>query len=317
MALITPFLFLLFPAKRWFWFFGVWVLMAVPQIYVQQGGGAGAASAIRFQSGWIAAPDNWAWFWLKNLGAFAPLAATALFDRSLLDPFVRPVLWAFVPVFVLGNLLVFQPWDWDNTKFLIYWFLAVCALVSTALVQMWTENRGLAVRLFLAATVVTMTLSGLLENFEQLLGRDRHLLLTREEMDLADAIRRVTPPHAIIAAGIQHNQPVSVLSGRPVVTSYPGKMWSQGIDTAERERDLRAILSLSPKARELMAKYGVSYVVIGPYERDKMGADLDGYRRAYRGVFRTSNYEVFDVQGAPAASTSSSTTTSGSRRPGE
>lgn len=317
LALITPFLFVLFPSKRWLGFFGAWVLVAVPQIYVQQGGGAGAAGAIRFQPGWVAAPDNWAWFWLKNLGAFVPLLGTALLDRRLLDETARRMLWAFMPVFVIANLVVFQPWAWDNSKVLVYWFLAVSILAAAALTKMWDEYRAVAFRVFLVATVLTMTLSGLFENAEQLLGRDRRLLLTGEELGVADAVRQSTPPHAIFAAGLQHNHPVPVLSGRRVVMGYPGWMWSQGANTVERERDLRAIMALSPAAPELMTKYGVSYVVIGPYERDKMGADLDGYRRAYRSVLRTDNYDVFDVKGAPAASTSSSTTTSGSRRPGE
>jgi uncharacterized membrane protein len=105
-----------------------------------------------------------------------------------------------------------------------------------------------------------------------------------------------------------------MLSGRRIVMGYPGWMWSQGADTVERERDLRAIFALSPQAPALMKKYGVSYVVIGPNERETMGANLDAYRAGYRTVVRTNTYDVFDVTGA---STSSSTATSGSRTPAE
>ncbi|MGI8552693.1 MAG: DUF2298 domain-containing protein [Dehalococcoidia bacterium] len=38
LALITPFLFLLFPSRYWFVFFASWILVAVPQLYFQQGG---------------------------------------------------------------------------------------------------------------------------------------------------------------------------------------------------------------------------------------------------------------------------------------
>jgi hypothetical protein len=314
LALITPFLFLFFPSRGWIAFYAAWVAVAVPQLWIQQGGGPGAAGAIRFHPGWVEGTDAWWWFWLKNLGAFIPLLGIALFDRQLLSRPASRMLWAFMPVFVAGNLVAFQPWDWDNSKVLAYWFLAACILVAAVLAKMWREYPAVPVRLFLIAAVMTMTLSGMLENLEQLLGRDRHLLLTREEVGLAETVRRETDPHAIFAAGLQHNHPISVLSGRRVLMSFPGWMWSQGADTKQREHDLRAILTLSPQAKELMDTYRVDYVVIGPNEKEKMGADLEGYRRAFPTIARTDSYDVFDVRAA-AGATSSSKSTSGSRTP--
>jgi hypothetical protein len=161
-----------------------------------------------------------------------------------------------------------------------------------------------------------MTLSGSLENLEQLLGGDRQRLLTREEVGLAETVRRVTEPHAIFATGLQHNHPIPMLSGRRVLMSFPGWMWSQGEDTTQRERDLRAILTLAPTAKDLMARYGVDFVVIGPNEKEELSADLEGYRRAFPTTVKTDSYDVFDVRG-PAGATSSSTTRSGSRTPAE
>jgi hypothetical protein len=235
LALVTPFLFLFFPSKNWIAFFGAWVAVAVPQILVQQGGELGAAGAMRFHPGWVAGTGSWAWFWLKNLGAFIPLLALSLFDRHALDRSAMRVLWAFMPIFIAGNLVVFQPWDWDNSKILVYWFVAVCVLASVALTRLWRQFPNPPVRLLVIATILTMTLSGLLENLEQMLGRDRQLLLTREELGLAESVRRVTEPHAIFVAGLQHNHPVPMLAGRRVVTSYPGWTWSQGVDTRQRE----------------------------------------------------------------------------------
>jgi hypothetical protein len=316
LALITPFLFLFFPSRGWIAFFATWLAVAVPQLWIQQGGGPGAAGAIRFHPGWVDGPDAWWWFWLKNLGAFIPLLGIALFDRQLFSRNAVRMLWAFLPVFVVANLVAFQPWDWDNSKVLAYWFLAACILVSAALTKMWREFATAPFRLFLIATVLSMTLSGFLENLEQLLARDRHRLATREELGLAETVRRDTDPHAIFAAGLQHNHPIPMLSGRKVLMGFPGWMWSQGADTKQRELDLRAILTLSPTAKDLMARYGVDFVVIGPNEKEEMGADLPGYRRAFPTAATTDNYDVFDVRGA-AGATSSSTTRSGSRKPAE
>jgi hypothetical protein len=316
LALITPLLFLLFPSRGWIAFFTTWLLVAVPQLWIQEGGGPGAAGAIRFHPGWVDGPDAWWWFWLKNLGAFVPLLGIALFDRQLFSRNAARMLWAFMPVFVVANLVAFQPWDWDNSKVLAYWFLAASILVAASLTKLWRAFAVIPVRLFLIATVLSMTLSGLLENLEQLLGRDRHRLLTREEVGLAETVRRVTDPDAIFAAGLQHNHPIPMLSGRRVLMGFPGWMWSQGVDTKQRELDLRAILTLSPTAKDLMARYGVDFVVIGPNEKETMGADLEGYRRTFPAIATSENYEVFDVRDV-AGTTSSSTTRSDSRRPAE
>jgi hypothetical protein len=297
LALIAPFLFLLFPGRGWVLFFGAWLAVAAPQLVLQQGGERGVTSAIRLQAGWVAPPDPWPWFWLKNLGWFLPLLALALAARDLLGPPARRFLWAFMPLFAIANLVVFQPWDWDNTKVLVYWFLAVCTLVGALLARTWRRYRSGVVRTLLAGTVATMILSGLLLNLYQLRGEDRHLLLTSEEVQLASTVRAQTPPRAIFAVGLQHSHPISTLAGRRVMMGYPGWLWSHGYDYTQRERDLRAIYLFSPDTPRLLRTYGVDYVVIGPNERQELKANEAAFREHYPMVISTANYEVFKVVG--------------------
>jgi hypothetical protein len=295
LAMVTPFLFLLFPSRNWLFYFGSWVAVAVPQLWLQQNGGAGAASAIRMQIGWIAPPDPWLWFWLKNLGLFLPLLIFALVRADLFDRITRRFLFALMPLFVFANLIVFQPWDWDNTKVLLYWFLGTCLFVSALLTRAWRAGGPLA-RGAIVAAVLSMTLSGLLANFNQALGRERTLLLTAEELDLARRIRDVVPADSIFAVGLQHNHPVTTLTGRKAVMGYGGWLWSQGYDYAERERDLREIYALAPRAPELMNKYGVTHLVVGPWERFNFGINPEMFRPRYPPVVETTNYSVFDVR---------------------
>lgn len=298
LALVTPFLFLLFPSRRWFLFFGIWVAVAVPQLLLQQGGEPAAASAIRLEIGWLAKSDPWIWFWLKNLGIFLPLLAIALFSRDLIPPVAKRFLWAFMPIFAIANLIVFQPWDWDNTKILVYWFLAVCLLVAALLVQLWRSYRSPVFHGLLVVALVTMLLSGTLVNLQQLLGLDRHLLLTTEELQVATRVREKTPPRAMFATATQHNHPVSVLTGRRIVMGYPGWLWSYGFDYATEQRDLYTIFAYGPGTPELLQKYGVDYVVVGPDERQEYNVNYNAFSQRYRVIIRTVNYTVFDVRGS-------------------
>jgi hypothetical protein len=205
------------------------------------------------------------------------------------------MLWAFMPVFVVSNLVAFQPWDWDNSKVLAYWFLAACILVSAALTKMWREFATTPFRLFLIATVLSMTLSGFLENLEQLLARDRHQLATREELGLAETVRRATDPHAIFAAGLQHNHPIPMLSGR--LTDAIADRKSGGERSWSEIAVIGVVVAVVAPAKDLM-RYASIPSSSGP-TRKKDGADLDLSPRL-PDIARTDSYDVF-TSGPPSA----------------
>ena len=311
LALTTPFLFVLLPGSlwrpvpgrrwlrlptpEWVLFFAIWVLVALPQLFLQQGGGSGATSGARIQVGWVAAPDNWLWFWAKSLGFFLPLLGFALADRRLVPPLARRLLWGFMPMFAIGNLVVFQPWDWNNTKFLLWWFLAVCVLVASLVVKIWDAHRVALVRTMLGGVVASMLLTGVLMQLHQLRGNERFQLFGNDELALAEAVRAATPPHAVFAVGLNTNEPVPAFAGRRVVMGYPGWLGSYGIDFGQRMQDLRAIYAFAPETPDLLVRYGVDYVVIGPREIDELAANVEAYRTRYPIAVQSGPYEVFAV----------------------
>ncbi|MGH3790170.1 MAG: hypothetical protein ACRDQ9_05110 [Pseudonocardiaceae bacterium] len=304
LALITPFMALLFRTnlrtwvRSWTLFFGIWLLTALPQTYLQQGGQRGETSAIRWQVGWLTQDthESWLWFWGKNLGWFIPLLGVALASRNLFSEASRRLLWAFMPTFILCNLIVFRPWDWDNTKFFLYWFLAVCILVGMLLTKIWREHRSVAVRTLLAGIVATMISSGLLVNYQQLSGKDHNLLLSTEELRVAEQVRELTPAHATFAVSFQHNHPIPVMAGRRVMMSYTGWLFAFGVQYQERERDVRSIYALAPNTAALLRKYDVDYVVIGPGEEREFKPNVELFRARYPRIISTGNYEIFKVR---------------------
>ena len=300
LALLTPVLAAACPTRRWLVFMATWVIVAAPQVIVQQGGSTGAAGAFRWAPGWVAPPEPWLWFWLKNLGLFLPLLLASFSVEGLLSARARRFLLAFQPLFILSNLFVFQPWDWDNTKILIWWYLASSILVAALLSRLWSLRPAAIMRPVTALVVVSLILSGVLENWNQAVaGHKRDRLLTIEEIDLAARIHDTTDPHSLFAVGLQSNHPVPMLSGRRVLMSYTGWLWSQGIDFTQRQRDVASILALAPESRALIEKYGVDYVVVGPDEKHRFGADPEAWRAVYPDVLFSENYDVFAVRGPP------------------
>ena len=308
MAMTVPFLVVLLASRPWKdplrripwagWIaFGlVWVAVSLPQLLSQLGGGAGALAAARIEFGWDSPPDDWWWFWLKNLGLFIPLALIGLFSRRILPPRSMRLVWALMPIFVVANVAAFQPWVWDNHKILVYWFLAVAIVVGALLVRIWRRYRSVAVRFLVVLAVLSMTLSPLLENLDQLEGHMRYRMITAEQVELAERLRDATAPDALVVTGMQSHDPVMMLSGRQVLMGYWGQLWVSGIPYQERQRQVGEIYRLSAEGESLIRQFGVDYVVIGPDERASLGADEAAYAARFPVVVATDQWRVYDVR---------------------
>jgi hypothetical protein len=259
---------------------------------------APGAHDLRWQVGWMAAADgahdSWLWFWLKNTGLFIPLLVVAQLWRGLLPAglalHMAPLwLWFAVP-----NLLVFQPWDWDNTKFFVFWYAFGALLVGALLARLGSRRPEATV--VAAALAAVLCLSGFLDlehAFDPAV--DRFPFTDPDGLRLAQWTRTSTPAHAIFLVAPDHNQPVPTLGGRRVAAGYPGWLWTYGLpDWVERTGNAQAMLRGGPGTDALLRRYGVSYVVIGP-EEEALGAQPEYWAGRGRLVFSSGPYLVFAV----------------------
>ncbi len=293
------------PWIGWLIFGVVWVLVSLPQLASQLGEGPGALSAFRVQIGWVAseAPyfDSWPLFWLKNLGLFGPLLVVGL-TLPLLGIWVVPprayrLLLAFQAIFVVGNLFVFQPWDWDNHKILTVWFLSVATVVAAVLVWAWRRWRGAMARFGLGLVVATLVASPVLEHLHMLEGHTQYRMISTEQLQLAEAVRRTTPPGTVVVTGMQSHDPVMMLSGRRLLMGYWGQLWVSGIPYEARQADVATIYAGGPAAEALIERYGVGAVVVGPDERSSLGANEAWFASRYPLIAQTENWRVYGTRG--------------------
>jgi len=254
---------------------------------------------LRWLPGWLADfpphHDGPPWFWLKNTGLFIPsLVAAQLWAGTVPATFAvrfAPVwLWFLVP-----NFWVFQPWEWDNTKFFMFWFLFGALMVGALLVRL--ASRGVEGAVLAAALALVLCLSGGLD-LARALDRSQMTATFIDSDGLAVAAwaRDHTPPKAIFAVAPQHNEPVAALAGRRVLAGYGGWLWSYGLsDWIPRTDEEKKILAGDPAAPELVRREHVGYVVIGPQEL-AFGANA-GYWSAHGEiVYRAGGYTVFRIR---------------------
>jgi hypothetical protein len=257
----------------------------------------GSRGFFAWYPGWLANPaygpqpiSFWLFLWL-NWGVFLPLAAASMLRLGGL----RQPLWlAGASLFLAAMLFRFQPHPWDNTKLLTWAHLLLCMPVAQYLARLWARpgalGRQLAVALFCFATA-----SGFLDVW-RLLGGDAvsARMWSREELALAEAFRRASPPDALVLASDDHHHWVPALAGRRVLLGYRGWLASYGIDYAAVERDVERMLQSGDPA--LLARYGVDFVVIGRSEREIFGAREASFEGRYSIVAQGAGTRVFDVR---------------------
>lgn len=264
-------------------------------------GSGGEQRAAAWHPGWLSRAEHgggmpFALFLWLNWGVFLPLAVVAVVRlRSWRDPLVLGAIALFVASF----LVKFQPNAWDNTKILTWAHLLLCMPVAAYLAHL-AARRSLLARGSAALLVVFVMASGILDLWRLTRTSDVAVRMwSREEMQLADSFRRLSDPSSRVLCSDHHHHWVTSLSGRPVLLGYRGWLASYGIDTAEVERDVQAMLSGAPGAEELLTRYGVEYVVIGPSERQDFGAAEEWFARRHELVLEAAKHKVFRVAQPP------------------
>jgi hypothetical protein len=288
---------ILFPRPAWIGFFVAMFVLAVPRLLMAVPGDPGAPPEHQYPrllAGWLSGTDFPAWFWIKNIGLFWPLLLTALLSPLALRGRARLLLASFVLVFLAGNLIKFQPWEWDNTKVLVFWYLGSAVAVGAVLVRLW--KAGIAGALGAAVIWLTLVASGVLSMLQYLPPQGpSYLWFSTEEVRLAESIRAQTAPRAVFVTGERPNNPIADLAGRPVVMSYPGWLWSYGINYTQREADIASIYQGGPNTLDLLRRYHAQYVVIGPDEIANQHANSDYFNARFQVLLRTQNYTIYRV----------------------
>jgi hypothetical protein len=208
-----------------------------------------------------------AWYWFINTGVFIPLLVVALrWKRGgrVVRKSLRVAYLPFVLCFLIPNVIKLAPWDWDNIKVLIYWFIPSVPLVALLLVRLtrWRRyGRPLAACLF-----VLMCLSGALDIWRVLTGALEWQDFDADEIAAAEMIKQTVPPRARLLTAAVHNHPF-LLAGRRSFMGYPGTLWTHGIDYAAREAVVNRIYGGDPETPALLKENKIDYIVVGPLER--------------------------------------------------
>jgi len=92
-----------------------------------------------------------------------------------------------------------------------------------------------------------------------------------------------------------HNSFVNNLGGRRIFMGYQGLLWVHGIPYGQREQEVKSIYSGSSNSISLLKENNISYVVVGPSEKNDLMTDIDFFTKNFCLVKKSENYQIFSV----------------------
>ncbi|MDQ3749348.1 MAG: hypothetical protein M3367_10115, partial [Acidobacteriota bacterium] len=324
---VSAFLFF-FRADRWReWIaFGAGVsVLAVPElIWAMTGSATRLTEFVGWNFGWDLRGENFIWFWLKNLGIFIPILIFGIYltfnaktqrrkdakeereknkseiynlkskiEQSQIANRKSQILFyiPFALCFVVANLVKLAPWEWDNIKVLIYWFVGSLPFAAFCLAWLWNKDRTF--KIIAVGCLVALTFSGALDVWRVASKQINYKVFDKDAVAVSEQIKQKTVPNALFLNAPTYNSAVA-LSGRRSLMRYIGHLSSYGIDYQERETEVKKIYSGDPAAEIILKKYDIEYVLISPEEKSNLTVNEEFFRR-FPIAAEAGQYRVYQV----------------------
>ena len=269
-----------------------------------EGEGAGTLSFRRLLS------LDVAWFWIKNFGLFLPLLLIAHLWKGAMP---RAIAWASIPIwawFIIPNFVKPHPWSGNNIHYFIFVVLLGAFPVAAVLVHFLKTTadasgvESISSLYTVGLVVATLTFAGALDIWSAadastgVAGADGPaLLMDRGDIAVAEWVRDNTGDDAVFVTASNHQHPVPALGGRTVVAGFSGWIFDLNVpDWGTRTDHSNRILQGTEEHQALIEQYGVDYVVIGPAERNQVGANQQFWDTSGNPVvYDFAGYRIYEV----------------------
>ncbi len=251
---------------------------------------------IKFRIGWTSKKlYGWLiWFWVKNTGLMIIVALLGLLSEA--KKRLKFFGLGFWIMFMASNLFIWQPNAFDNTKVFTHWYLMVSVLSAMVLVRLYKVEK-MGAGLLASGLFVVSILAGVLDVWQ--MGRyelQKIRLVSNDDLVVSEWILNNTKSEALFLTGDSHNHPVPMMTGRRILLGFPGWVWSYGINYFQRQNEIKYMFTGDKNDEELIDKYKVDYVVIGPQEKSvSYGADTRYFSENYKLVFSNGSYTIYSA----------------------
>ncbi len=266
-------------------------LFAVPQLLYWTFRQAGPGGFVRGHFGWSMGEEDYLWFYLKNIGPAAVLAFLGLIFAKQ-GNFMR---WAPGPViWLIAELVVFQPNEYDNNKLLYPAFLFFCCAASEYAFSLFEKlKKGLPRQGAAALTALLCSVSASLT-----LGREfvsRYELYGTGALTLCSYIEKNLPSDALVLTDTRHNNEVASLTGRNILCGSPSYLFFHGLDYWEKEEAVKAMYETPKASFQLFSRFQVGYILVSDFERNSYQVDEKALGELFPLIYHDGNRKLYQV----------------------
>lgn len=292
--------------REWIAFGAGVCVIAIPQlIWALSGSATESTKFFEWHFGWDKRDENILWFWLKNTGLVIPIVIAAIIliarkdaggaQTENLKPKTQNLLLFYIPfafLFIVSNTAKLAPWEWDNIKILIYWFVGSLPLIAILITWLWEREK--IFKVVAVVCLIFLIFSGALDVWRTASGQISSRVFDYDAVRVANEIKRKTAQDALILNAPTYNSAI-VLSGRRSLMRYSGHLSSHGIDYGPREDDVKRIYQGGGVADILLRKYEIDYVLISPEERESLKPN-EGFFAKYPILAEAGQYRVYKIK---------------------
>ena len=227
---------------------------------------------IHLQIGWMQKGQPFFQFWFTNFGIL-PILVLALFAK-LTKQFLtqrnaphaqkaRKILLLTVPallIYILCLIVCFAPWDWDNTKLMIWSYLIIMPFLWTEMISKWHPvlRTLTCFALFTSGAITLYSGTIIPHNFEIARITDYYSI---------KKVAGTLKPGAIYVTSPTYNHPLT-LAGQHIACGYPAHLWSHGIDPTHQINQINSILNGERDWLQKLELLGATYLFWGTLENE-------------------------------------------------
>ena len=275
---------------------GIAVALALPQLMIWTFPQTVGGGSLRLRWAWVNNQDGklideYFWFWIKNVGpVYLVMIPAALMGTRR----QKALAVGALAVYLIADLILFQPNDYDNNKLFYVAFIAMLPLAANYLVALYDRLKGLPGRGLIAAVFIAVSLlSGALSVARECVSE--YQLYSAAEVGAVRWLSENAPEHAVVLTGTQHKNAPATLGGMRLVCGTPTFLYYHGVDYTRQMDDARQMYAFPAESEALFDRYDVSYIYISGFERGSFDIDEETIADRYPLVFEQDDVRLYSV----------------------